>query len=247
MERSSENLGVDVPHCGSLISPPWFDAMTLGFVTLDRISPYLIRSAWLGGGIIPIIALMVWRRRLGALKAASWLVAYGALVLLWEHAGWKISYTLGAVPQEGFVVPAHARIHAFMAAVYASIGMTGLVTTAGIMLRKGSRHAWVILLVAFIIGGSVEVIMDGPAGLLFQHTSPPNPIPGANLLWTYLLAWAAALLISYPAVFVGGRAGTRQDTRNSPWILSALTRRKSLSPSAPPALTGKQPRIAAPR
>ncbi len=34
-------------------------------------------------------------RQLGALNTASWLAAYGALVLLAEHAGWTFWYMLG--------------------------------------------------------------------------------------------------------------------------------------------------------
>ena len=38
-----------------------------------------------------------------------------------------------------------------------------------------------MLLYAFVAGGSIEVIMNGPVGLLFQHTTPPNTNSGANL------------------------------------------------------------------
>ena len=168
---------------------------------MDHISPYLIGAAWFIGECVPILVLILFRRRLGAFNTASLLLAYGALVLLYEHAGFTITYTLGGLPQEGYVAPAHARVHSFMAAVYATIGMVGFLTLVSTMLRMGSRLAWLMLLVALVIGGSVEVVVNGPAGLLFQHTSPPNPIPGANALWAYLVAWAAALLISRPAVF----------------------------------------------
>ncbi len=95
---------------------------------------------------------------------------------------------------------AHARVHAFMAAVYAVIGVALLVVMARTMLRKGSRLAWGVLLFALVVGGSVELIVNGPTGMLFQHTFPPNSTPGANMLFAYQFAWAAALLISWRPV-----------------------------------------------
>jgi hypothetical protein len=156
---------------------------------------------WFVGGLIPVVALVIARRSLGALNASAWLVAYGVLILLSEHAGFTFTYTLGGLPEEGFIAPPHARIHAFMAAVYATVGMVALAIMVGTLLRKRSRLAWAILLGAVVVGGSLDVVMNGPAGLLYRHTSPPNPIPGANVLWAYLVAWAAALLISWRPVF----------------------------------------------
>jgi len=150
---------------------------------------------------LPIVVLIAAQRRIGAVNAASGLVVYGVLVMLYEHAGFTFTYTLGGLPQEGFVAPPHARIHAFMAAVYATIGMVAFAVMWSTLLRQRSHLAWYVLLAAVIVGGSVEVVMNGPAGLLYRHTSPPNPIAGANLLWLYLVAWVGALLISRRAVF----------------------------------------------
>jgi hypothetical protein len=179
------------------------------------VGAYLIGAAWFAAGSVPIFAVIGLRKRIGALNAASWLVAYGLLVLLLEHVGFTFTYTLAGLPEEGFVAPPHARIHAFMAAVYAVIGMTGFAVLMVTMLRKRSRLAWVMLLTALIIGGSIDVITNGPAGLLYKHTSPPNPIPGANVLWTYLFAWAAALLVSWSTVFARGSVPTGPDTGSS--------------------------------
>lgn len=148
----------------------------------------------------PIIVLIAARRRLGVLNAASGLVAYGVLVLLYEHAGFTFTYTLGGLPQEGFFAPPHARIHAFMAATYATLGMVTFAVMVAASLRKRNRFAWFALLAVFTVGGFTEVVMNGPFGLLYRHTSPPNPIAGANLLWLYLVAWAAALVISRDVV-----------------------------------------------
>jgi len=150
---------------------------------------------------LPIVVLILARRRLGAVNAASGLVVYGVLVMLYEHAGFTFAYTLGGLSQEGFIAPPHARVHAFMAAIYATIGMMAFAVMGSTLLRQRSRLAWYVLLAAVIAGGSVEVVMNGPVGLLYRHTSPPNPIAGANLLWLYLVAWVGALLISRRAVF----------------------------------------------
>ena len=170
-------------------------------VSIDYPSPDLGRAVTLAAGVAPIVALVIWRRRLGALNTASWLVVFGALVLLGEHAGWTFWYVLGTSMVDPVFWSAHARVHAFMAAVYAVIGVLLFVVMALTMLRRGSRLGWSALLFAFVVGGSIEIIVNGPTGLLFQHTSPPNSVVGANLLFVYLVAWAAALLISWRPVF----------------------------------------------
>lgn len=145
--------------------------------------------------------LVLLRNRLGVFNTTYLLLAYGVLILLGEHAGFTITYALGGLPQEGYSAPPHARVHAFMATVYAILGLTGFVTLAAIMLRGRSRTAWWILLAATVLGGSVDLVVNGPIGLIFRHTSPPNPILGANVLWVYVVAFGAALTISRRAVF----------------------------------------------
>lgn len=88
-----------------------------------------------------------------------------------------------------------------------------LVRLAFTLLRQGSRLARTALLLALVAGGSVELIVHGPLGLLQPHTAPPNGVTGANVLFVYPVAWAAALLISRPAVFSagGGRQGSVGD------------------------------------
>ena len=143
---------------------------------------------------------MVWHRRFGPLNSAAWLVAYGALVVAGENAGWTFWYALTNQPPDAVVWTPHARGHAFMAALYAVIGMAFLVGMAFTLLRTGSRLAWVGLLFALVVGGSVEVIVHGPVGLIQPHTAPPNGVTGANVLFVYLVAWAATLSISWRSV-----------------------------------------------
>jgi len=170
---------------------------------MESWGPYLEAAAKLAVAMAPIVALVLWRRRLGALKAASWLVAYGALGPIAEHAGWTFYYTLGTDMGDpvNWTLSPHGRVHAFMAAVYLVIGMAMFVVLTTVTLRRRSRLAWTALLLALVVGGSIEIIVNGPRGLLYQHTFPPNGITGANLLFVYLFAWTAALLISRHTVF----------------------------------------------
>lgn len=164
-------------------------------------SLYLESAEKFAIALAPIVGLILLRHRVGPLNAAAALVAYGALFPLGEHSGWTFFYVFGGTDDSGVVWTPHARVHAFMAAVYAVIGLVLLAVVAVRLLRRGSRLAWGMLLYAFIAGGAIEVIMNGPAGLLFQHTTPPNTNSGANLLWAYLIAWAVALLISWRPIF----------------------------------------------
>ncbi len=152
---------------------------------------------------IAIVAWVVWRERLGAINAASWLIAYGALFPIAEHAGWTFYYTLGTDLGDPvfWTESPQGRLHAFMAAVYLTIGVALFVVLAIAMLRHRSKLAWAALVFALVVGGAIEIIVNGPTGLLYKHTFPPNGIPGANLLFVYLLAWTAALLVSRRAVF----------------------------------------------
>jgi hypothetical protein len=42
---------------------------------------------------LPIVVLIAAQRRIGAVNAASGLVVYGVLVMLYEHAGFTFTYT----------------------------------------------------------------------------------------------------------------------------------------------------------
>ncbi len=164
-------------------------------------SLYLESAKGLAIVLAPIVGLILLRHRVGPLNTAAALVVYGALFPIGEHAGWTFFYVFGGTDDSGVFWTPHARVHAFMAAVYAVIGLVLLAVVALRLLRTGSRLAWGMLLYAFIAGGSIEVIMNGPAGLLFQHTTPPNTNAGANLLWTYVIAWGVALVISWKPIF----------------------------------------------
>ncbi len=122
-------------------------------------------------GFLVVVALFVARKRLGALNTASWLVIWGAVVLLGEHPQFAIAYTVPLFWPEAqqLVLIPHARIHFFMAGIYAIIGLVLLGVIARTLLREGRRAGWYAVLVAFVIGGGFDLVMGGR---WFQHGSP---------------------------------------------------------------------------
>lgn len=180
----------------------------------DYSSFYVQGALVFAGACLPVVLLVILRRRLGLLNAAAWLVAYGAFGVVMEHPGFAFSYTVGAPwHAEGiYEVANHARVHTFMSGVYAVLGMAMLVFLAFTLLRQRSRLAWWALFVVLVVGGSLELITDGPTGLLFQHGFPPPAtancslpancsIPIGTALFAYLVAWAAALAVSWRPIF----------------------------------------------
>jgi hypothetical protein len=154
-------------------------------------------------GLLIIAALVVFRKRLGVLNAASWLVIFGSLIVSGEHAQWTLTISLGfAEGQEMRILP-HARIHFFMAGIYALIGLILLGVIARTLLKEGRRAGWYALLFAFVVGGGFDLIMGG---LWYQHGSPlylvERPLGfGWQFLYLYLVAWITALVISWKPIF----------------------------------------------
>jgi hypothetical protein len=153
-----------------------------------------------------VLALVVARKRLGALNTASWLVILGAFVLLGEHPQFTLTYAAGGVWPESrqmMLIP-HARIHFFMAGIYAVLAMVLLGVIARTLLREGRRAGWYAVLVAVVAGGGFDLVMGG---LWYQHGSPLYLMGertqggGWEFLYVYLIAWIAALVISYRPIF----------------------------------------------
>jgi hypothetical protein len=142
---------------------------------------------------------------MGVLNAASWLVILGSVVLFSEHPQFTLTYAAGGVWPEGneLVLIPHARIHFFMAGIYAIIGLILLCVIARTLLREGRRAGWYSLLFAFLAGGGIDLVIGGQ---WYQHGSPlyliKEPLGfGWEFLYVYLIAWAAALVISYKPIF----------------------------------------------
>ncbi len=165
-------------------------------------SPTLTRALASIVVLAPTVALVVARKRLGVLKTASWLVIWGVFIAVGEHAMWAMRLAI----HEGWLNP-HSRVHYFMAGVYAAIGGALLGLIARTLLWEGRRAGWFAVLFALLVGGTLEVVMNGPTGLLFQHGFGPEPTPGGEAIFGYPLAWLAALAIGYKPIFAG-RGGT---------------------------------------
>ena len=155
-----------------------------------------------------VIVLVAARRRLGALNAASWLVILGALALATEHPQFAIAYSVGFADDlrtHSMPLLPHARIHFFMAGVYALIGLGLLCTVARTLLREGRRAGWYATLFALIAGGASDLVSGA---LWFGHGSPLYRLLGGQvlgfgweMLYVYFVAWIAALVISYQPIF----------------------------------------------
>jgi hypothetical protein len=146
---------------------------------------------------LPTVALILSRRRLGTLEAASWLVIWGVVIVVGEHAGWAIRLS---IHERGWTNP-HSTIHYFMSGVYAVVGGVLLGVIARSLLREGRRAGWYAVLFALVVGGTLELLMNGPAGLLYHHGFAPNTTPGGEALYGYLVAWTAALALAHGPVF----------------------------------------------
>ena len=163
-------------------------------------------------GLAVVVVLVLMRKRIGELNAASWLVVFGAFILFSEHPQFAIAYgaqSLYPEAQELVLFP-HARIHFIMAGIYAIIGLGLLVWTGRTFLRAGSKHAWYMLLGALLIGGGLDLVLGGS---LYQHGSPLYALLdiqeregfGWQFLYLYIVAWASALVISYRPIFAADR------------------------------------------
>lgn len=117
-----------------------------------------------------IIAFLVFRRKIGELRAAAILVTLGALGLL-EHPGFSIinAFQIQPIADQGLLIPLHAKTHFFMAAIYSLIALGLILFIAWTGLLHGRRSAWYAILVVFIVGGGSELLAGR---FIFQHGSP---------------------------------------------------------------------------
>ena len=146
--------------------------------------------------LAPVVGLLLLRKTLGVLKAAAWLVTWGAVVLSGEHGGFSL--TLSNEPMAQFVEGGHGSFHFFMAGVYTFVAAGLLAVVAWTMLREGNRIGWYAVLFTFLFGAAFEVVARTT---IFPHGTPPRSIPAGLLLYSYIVALGSALLISYRPVF----------------------------------------------
>jgi hypothetical protein len=158
-------------------------------MTTDDAYSFWIQGFALIVVLTPIIALIAFRRSIGVMNAAAGLVIWGALAACSEHGIWAMRLSI----HERLFANPHSTTHYFMAGVYAAIAGVLLSVIALTLFREGRRSGWFAVLFALLAGGSLELVMNGPTGYLYQHIG----------LYGYPVAWAAALVITYKPTFVG--------------------------------------------
>lgn len=168
---------------------------------------------WVIIGSLPMV-WVIWaiasRHRLGPLVAASRLVVFGAAILAIEHATFATTCAVDVgcpVPGTWFADD-HVRLHVFMAGVYTAVGAGALIVVARTLFLEGRKAGWYTVLGALAVGGVLEVVV---ANTWFAHALAEDVTVGKATfedlsfltLFSYLLAWTAALAISYRSVFTG--------------------------------------------
>ena len=156
--------------------------------------------------LMVVLALILLRKRLGELNAASWLVVWGAVIMMGEHPQFAITYTVPLIEEaEAMTLLPHARIHFFMAGIYAIIGVGLLCVVARTLLLSGQPVGWYAVLFTLIVGAGFDLVMGG---LWYEHGSPIYSLFRGDLrgfgwefLYGYIVAWAAALIIAYKPIF----------------------------------------------
>ena len=169
-------------------------------------------------GAAIILVLVLARRRFGELNVASWLVIFGAVVLVPEHPHWA---TAGAAlsPYEvsddlrlALVEHPHTRLHFLMASIFAFISLVLLVIIARTLLKEGRRAGWFAVLIALVLGATFDLVTGSlwyPKGFpLFALVGRDTSGWGWQWLYLYVAAWIAALAVSYRPIFRSHSART---------------------------------------
>jgi FtsH-binding integral membrane protein len=155
----------------------------------DDVAPIWLQAVALAVVLAPTVAFIVFRRSIGVMNAAAGLVIWGAVAACSEHGSWAMRLSI----HERLFANPHSTVHYFMAGVYAAIAGVLLSVIALTLLREGRRSGWFAVLFALLVGGALELVMNGPTGYLYHHVG----------LYGYPVAWAAALVIAYKPTFVG--------------------------------------------
>jgi FtsH-binding integral membrane protein len=155
----------------------------------DDAYPLWLQVAALTVILAPTLLLLSLRRRIGLMNTASALVIWGALAACSEHGMWAMRL---AIHERAWSNP-HSTVHYFMAGAYTAIAGFLLSVIALTLLRERRRSGWFAVLVAVVVGGSLELVMNGPTGRLYHHIG----------LYGYVAAWLAALVLAYKPIFRG--------------------------------------------
>ncbi len=163
------------------------------------VAPLWLQATALAVTLAPTLVILAVRRRIGLMNAAAALVIWGALAACSEHAIWAMRLS---IHERAWSNP-HSTVHYFMAGVYAAVAGVLLSVIALTLLREGRRSGWFAVLFTLLAGGSLELVMNGPAGRLYHHIG----------LYGYVLAWLTALLVAYRPTFRQHRYSGRLEER----------------------------------
>ena len=168
-----------------------------------------VTSAIAFGAILTVVIL---RKRLGELKVASWLVVFGAVVVATEHPHFGLAeaamfpYEVHDDLRYALLAHPHARLHFLMASVFAAISVVLIAIIARTLLREGRWAGWYAVSVAVVLGAAFEVLVAGPwypkGSPLYALVGIDNSGWGWNWLYLYMVAWTAALAISFRPIFL---------------------------------------------
>ena len=161
---------------------------SLAAMNADDSYPFWIQVVALAFILAPTFVLLTLRSRIGPLNTACGLVIWGALAACGEHGSWAMRL---AIHEREWTEP-HATIHYFMAGVYTAVAGVLLSVIALTLLRERRPSGWFAILFALLVGGSLELTMNGPNGVLYHHIG----------LYGYVVAWLAALVIAFKPTFV---------------------------------------------
>lgn len=145
-------------------------------------------------GVAPVatVVLLVVGDRLPRLDGAFYLVLWGLVIAVAEHAGF------GRASFGGLRLLTHEGFHFQMLAAY---GLAAFAVTGGViapLVRRGDEMGWYGLLIVTAIGGGAEVIT---ATITSPHGVPPQWWSWGLALWAYPLAWVTGLVLSWRPIF----------------------------------------------
>ena len=155
--------------------------------------------------LVIIITLLVFQRKIGKLLYRRLAGNLGHLGPL--GASWLLHHSMRSRSlqgRSGLLIPPHAKIHFFMAAIYTLSAMAFILFITWTGLLHGRRSAWYAILGVFLVGGGAEPLAGRS---IFQHGSPsmlPSGIPIRGSSWEYyiyLISWPSALAVSYRLIF----------------------------------------------
>jgi hypothetical protein len=146
-------------------------------------APLWLQAVALAVILTPTVVLLALRRRIGPLRTGAWLTIWGGIAACAEHGMWAMHL---AIRERPWSEP-HATVHYYMAGTYTLIAGFLLGVVALTLLREGRPAGWFALVTVTLVGGGFELAMNGPTGELYHHIG----------LYGYVVAWLAALIITY--------------------------------------------------